>query len=444
MAKGDKDAVNSAINAEQPRMNEQRNAYGNQLQSNIDQSRTQGTQAWNSAVGNYGQASQGFGNIASGNSFSPMSSGFVNQDLDSMKNAEALFNQFIGNGGYSDADTRNMRARAIAPTTSIYANAQEELNRNRALQGGYSPNYGAASAKMAREMSNQIGQANIANEANIAQARNTNQLAGAQGLTQLGLGKANARTSAESLAENSRQFGAGLQLQGNQGLLNVGNGLTNLYGTGNADLNNQLGMLGSNISGQQAGNLGLIGARIGAAGIASNKQNAMANIGSMMGLASQGANMMNAAQGQQGQRTQQYDQYGNPVYTGGTGSGGWDASNGMNAGQGNGWVGDGSYFPGMDTGYQGYGSVSDIPQYGGYNSSWDMPPSGQLSEQPYNIYSGFDSQGVNQNNWGMDEQGNPFGSGAVDGYNPYGENAGNFQIANDPTQDPNYWQGGQG
>jgi hypothetical protein len=427
MAKGDKDAVNSAINAEQPRMNQQRQDYGTQLQGDINNSRTKGQEAWNGAIGNYNQASQGFSNMASGGSFSPMSSGFINQDLDSMKNAEALFNQFIGTGGYSDADTRNMRARAIAPTTSIYANAQEELGRNRALQGGYSPNYGAASAKMAREMSNQIGQANIANEANIAEARNKNQLSGAQGLTQLGLGKASARTSAESLAENSRQFGAQQQQYGNQGLLNVGNGMTNLYGTGNADLNTQLGMLGNNISGQQAGNLGLIGARIQAAGVASNNQNAMANAGSLMNMASQGSNMMNGMQGNQ--QNQQYNPYDSRNYN----------TEPQNPYGNYGNLGQGNYDPYADP----FGYTD--PSFGGYDPSAD--PFGYMWNSPPESSFGRDSSSVPVDEYGR-QMGQPtsYDPNIYSNFGPQGSQGPvgvPQEIAYDPTQDPEYWQGGQ-
>lgn len=61
-------------------------------------------------------------------------------------------------GGYSGGDIANIRARSISPIRSIYANAQRNLDRNKVLTGGYSPNYTAASTKMARDMSEQIGQ----------------------------------------------------------------------------------------------------------------------------------------------------------------------------------------------------------------------------------------------------------------------------------------------
>jgi hypothetical protein len=71
-------------------------------------------------------------------------------------------------GGYSPEDLQNLRARAISPIRSVYSSAQQGLNRNKALQGGYSPNYAAASAKMAREQSEQLGGAMTNVNADIA------------------------------------------------------------------------------------------------------------------------------------------------------------------------------------------------------------------------------------------------------------------------------------
>lgn len=59
-------------------------------------------------------------------------------------------------GGLSGADQQNLRARGISPIRSMYSTAQRDLDRNRRLGGGYSPNYGAVTAKMTRDMSSQI------------------------------------------------------------------------------------------------------------------------------------------------------------------------------------------------------------------------------------------------------------------------------------------------
>lgn len=59
-------------------------------------------------------------------------------------------------GGYSDGDIASLRERGISPIRSIYSSANRDVDRQRALQGGFSPNYGAVKAKMAREMSDSM------------------------------------------------------------------------------------------------------------------------------------------------------------------------------------------------------------------------------------------------------------------------------------------------
>lgn len=59
-------------------------------------------------------------------------------------------------GGLSEADQGNLRARGISPIRSVYANMQRNMDRRAAIGGGRSANYNAASAKMARESSEQI------------------------------------------------------------------------------------------------------------------------------------------------------------------------------------------------------------------------------------------------------------------------------------------------
>jgi hypothetical protein len=73
------------------------------------------------------------------------------------------------NGGYSPEDIANIRERGISPIRSVYQNAQRNVERQRALQGGYSPNFAVVSAKMAREMSSQLSDATTNINAQIAQ-----------------------------------------------------------------------------------------------------------------------------------------------------------------------------------------------------------------------------------------------------------------------------------
>jgi len=82
-------------------------------------------------------------------------------------------------GGYSEGEKADIRARGISPIRSIYAGAMRDVNRQRGLQGGYSPNYGAVRAKMAREMSDLVSGRTTDINAQLAQSIAGNRLAAA-------------------------------------------------------------------------------------------------------------------------------------------------------------------------------------------------------------------------------------------------------------------------
>ena len=168
-----------------------------------------------------------------------------------------LMNQWQGfakTGGFSPEDLANIRARSISPIRSIYSNAQAGLQRQKALTGGYMPNFGAASAKMSREMSSAGADAATNAEAMIAELLQRGKLAGMQGGNQL-YGTTPGQTSMYG-----QQVGSSNQrLEGYQ------------------SLQNQLAMerVRNEIAGTQ---------------VPGNFSQAMGNIGSVFGLAGQIAN----------------------------------------------------------------------------------------------------------------------------------------------------------
>lgn len=86
--------------------------------------------------------------------------------------------EFSKTGGYSDSDIGNIRERAISPIRSIYDSAQRGINRQKVLSGGYSPNHGAITAKMARESSSRIGDITTGVNAEIAKMVQQGKLSG--------------------------------------------------------------------------------------------------------------------------------------------------------------------------------------------------------------------------------------------------------------------------
>jgi len=95
------------------------------------------------------------------------------------------YQEFANTGGYSPEDRANIRSRALSPTRAVYANAQRGIERQRALQGGYSPNFTAASAKMAREQSQGLSDTAGNTEANLAQMIQEGKLKGLEGMSRL-------------------------------------------------------------------------------------------------------------------------------------------------------------------------------------------------------------------------------------------------------------------
>ena len=153
-------------------------------------------------------------------------------------------------GGYSSSDKANLRARGVSPIRSVYANAQQNMNRQKSIQGGYSPNFNAASAKMARDLSENLASATTNVEAGIAQNVASNRLSAAPNYAAAS-GSANAAKTAvdqrntdiinqinQSNADrdfNAQTGNANRDLQSqfsNRGdILNAIQGQTSLYGT---------------------------------------------------------------------------------------------------------------------------------------------------------------------------------------------------------------------
>lgn len=115
-------------------------------------------------------------------SYSPISPAFANYTPGSD------FSELRGlasSGGLSSGDIGEIRARDAAPIRSIYSSAQRELARRTNLQGGYSPNAGAVTAKMSRELADALGDRASASNANIAELTSRNKLAAATSLAPL-------------------------------------------------------------------------------------------------------------------------------------------------------------------------------------------------------------------------------------------------------------------
>lgn len=142
-------------------------------------------------------------------------------------------------GGYSPEDIANIRARAISPIRAIYGNAARNLSRQRSLQGGYSPNYTAASAKMAREQSSLLSDKTTDVNAQIAQNVAQNRISTSVPYSSVTAGEQQSRNDfAQRNAEMANRYGfenlnnqvRNIQIP-LQMKLSALQGMTGLYGT---------------------------------------------------------------------------------------------------------------------------------------------------------------------------------------------------------------------
>jgi hypothetical protein len=101
----------------------------------------------------------------------------------------AKLREYANTGGLSEQEVGNLRARAISPIRAVYANMQRNMERQRSLGGGQSPNYNAVASRMARESSEQIAQQATNANASIAEMQQKGRLAMAPEAANMASGK---------------------------------------------------------------------------------------------------------------------------------------------------------------------------------------------------------------------------------------------------------------
>lgn len=204
-----------------------------------------------------------------------------------INSALAGYGDFAKTGGFTPQGIQDIRARSIAPTRAVYSNMQNEMARQKSLQGGYSPNFMAASAKMARQGGQAIGDMNVNANAGIAQMVQQGRLAGLGGLSQTALAD-----QAQGLQRGIASAQMGMQNKGMN--LDALRGMTALYGT-TPGLSSMFGNQMQNASGQLLQGQGLqqqlsnmiINGKLGMSQVPGNFQSTMGNISSVLGLGGQ-------------------------------------------------------------------------------------------------------------------------------------------------------------
>lgn len=181
------------------------------------------------------------------------------------------YSDFAKTGGLSPQDQQALRDQSEAAVRGVYGTAQSNLNQNRELQQ-FSPNYAAATAKMARDMGYGVSQADIGTNAAIAQMIQQGKLSGLAGMT--GVGGINNQAQAANL---QAELGA---LGGNTSLYGTAPGMGATYG--NQLLGSGNSLLGSQQTQNQIGGQ-LIKGQLGESNVPGDFQQGMGNVMSFLG-----------------------------------------------------------------------------------------------------------------------------------------------------------------
>jgi len=176
MAKGDHTMVDKSVTQQ-----------GQNAQAGLNASRARNNLLYNNMNNNYGYGVDT--NLKDYNSIMNNYNSFLNGASNySLNPALNTYGEFAQTGGFSPQNIQDIRAEMIAPIRGVYSNALDAVNRQRNLQHGYSPNYTAATAKMARDQAYSTADATTNANAQIAQLIQQGRLAGAGGLAQTSLG----------------------------------------------------------------------------------------------------------------------------------------------------------------------------------------------------------------------------------------------------------------
>ncbi len=132
------------------------------------------------------------------------------------------YQDFAKTGGFNPSDLGAIRSRSLAPLRGMYADANRDVDRKVALQGGYSPGYGTLKSRLARDMSSGMSDAALNTEGAIAQMVNQGKqfgMAGQSNMYSATPGMANMFNNQQNQTMNNWLQTQGLQNQLGLGLI---------------------------------------------------------------------------------------------------------------------------------------------------------------------------------------------------------------------------------
>src|SRR5437899_12018593 len=93
-------------------------------------------------------------NLRDTGGYSPVSPDLTNRGYEG-------YQEFARTGGYSPEERQQFLRRSSAPISAMYSRAGDQLNRQRALQGGYMPGYTASNSRLLRGAAEQGAEASL-------------------------------------------------------------------------------------------------------------------------------------------------------------------------------------------------------------------------------------------------------------------------------------------
>lgn len=224
----------------------------------------------------YGDQMAGYGNFMQSTLPSMMTPHLSRGDF----GAYSGYQNFADTGGYSGNDISAIRARGVAPIRSAYAGAQRDIDRQKAIQGGYAPNYIASKAKLTRDIGQSMSDANVNVEASLADQIRQGKLAGLGGMTGIDsiLGDSQFKSAGVDLSKLGLNLDA---LKAMSSLYSATPGMASMYG------NQMLNSSGQNLDAQQLQNqlaMERIRQQIARSQVPSNFQQGLGNVGGVLNL----------------------------------------------------------------------------------------------------------------------------------------------------------------
>ena len=260
---------------------------GGMLGRDIEDARTFSTGMRNEAANafrNLGQNGPGFSRMAGGGYAIPSGpeAGRMYAGLNRLATGGAdtpfaqesvdMWSNFRDTGGI-DAGMRNdMRRAATQVIPSFFRNMQEDMDRRRTLQGGYSPGYDAGSANMARDATLRASEASERAEGDIAKMVAQGKQFGTQGLENFfarygdtyNRGKEFGLSGLMNLENQNAQNQIQLANMDRSNQVAGAQGLAGLYSAAPGALNSAYGNFFDAMRGQDAASLNYINSRYGA------------------------------------------------------------------------------------------------------------------------------------------------------------------------------------